>query len=144
MSNLAARKERQGWRDQEISERHRAWGWNCPALDVDFLMLEYDNGKASAIVEYKNEHAMPQRSAHPSYRALTDLGNRSGLPVFAVRYASDFTWWRVYALNAEAGKYLNANPTLMSEADWVSLLYETRGMGLPEDVRETIENSDII
>ena len=53
-------KERTGWRDQALSERHRAWGWDCPALDMDFVMIEYDNGKATALVEYKHEQAAPQ------------------------------------------------------------------------------------
>jgi len=135
------RRERQGWRDEAISARHRSWGWNCPALDIDFLMLEYDDGKASAIVEYKNEHAARQQSGHASYRALCDLGNKANLPVFGVRYASDFSWWRVTALNAEAGKYLKENPTEMSETEWVKLLYATRQRGLPDDVRRSIENS---
>jgi len=46
------RPERTGWRDLELSKRHRQWGWDCPGIDLDFLFLEYDRGKAVAIVEY--------------------------------------------------------------------------------------------
>ena len=31
------RQERSGWRDMRLSERHRRWGWNCPAVDLDHL-----------------------------------------------------------------------------------------------------------
>ena len=83
--------ERTGWRDERISLRHRQWGDDCPAMDLDFLMLEYDRGKAVAVVEYKHERAAPLRTGHPSLRALTDLGDRAGLPVFVTRYSDDFT-----------------------------------------------------
>ena len=64
------RQERTGWRDQAISLRHRTWGFNCPGVDFDFLMLEYSTGKPVAVVEYKHYRArMPDRE-HPNYRAL--------------------------------------------------------------------------
>lgn len=98
------RPERTNWRDEDISKRHRRWGWECPALDIDFLMLEFDRGRASVIVEYKHERAAPQFASHPSYQALIDLGTNHTppLPVFAVRYASDWSWWRVVPLNPAA------------------------------------------
>jgi len=54
-------------------------------------MLEYDRGKAVAIVEYKHEKAAKQYVSHPSYQAIIDLGNKAGIPVFACRYAGDFS-----------------------------------------------------
>jgi len=83
-------QERTGWRDQEISARHRMWGYDCPALDLDFLMLEYDQGKAAALVEFKNEKAMPIRMGHPSIRALIGLADAANIPLFLVRYDSHF------------------------------------------------------
>lgn len=118
--------ERTGWRDSKLSERHRTWGVNCPAVDIDLLMLEYNKGKASAIVEYKNEHAQEQRQDHPSYRALKDLADRANLPAFAVRYADDFSWWRVVALNARACDFMPANPAVMDETEWRETLWRTR------------------
>jgi len=47
------RPERTQWRDQKLSERHRAWGFNCPAIDIDFLMVEFHTGKPVAIIDYK-------------------------------------------------------------------------------------------
>ena len=127
--------ERTGWRDQRLSERHRRWGWDCPAVDVDFLMLEYDRGKASALVEYKHEQAAPQYPTHPSYRAMIDLGDRAGIPVFGVRYADDFSWWRVTPLNGLAKKLLSEQ-TRMTEEDWIKLLYRIRGSEAPSDLFE--------
>jgi len=71
------------------------WGFDCPALDIDFLMLEYDCGVPSALVEFKHENAPPIRMEHPSIRALSLLCNRARLPFFLARYADDFSWFYV-------------------------------------------------
>ena len=133
------RKEVLGFRDAALSERHRLWGWDCPAMDMDFVMVEYDNGRATALVEYKHENARPQYPTHPSYRALVDMGDKAGIPVFAVRYAENFSWWLVMPLNAKAVEQIGGRRT-MSEAEWVETLYRTRGREMPADVREAIEN----
>lgn len=127
------RPERTGWRDEALSRRHRRWGWDCPAVDLDFLFLEYDRGKASAIVEYKNEHAAPQYASHPTYQAMIDLGNRANVPVLACRYADDFSTWKVTPLNAAARQHVPERVTL-DEAGWVRLLYKIRGYDVPQDV----------
>lgn len=105
-------------------------------VDLDFLALEYDQGKAVAIVEFKNEHAQPQYASHPSYQAIIDLGNKASVPVFAVRYADDFVWWRVTPLN-QCAKDALAERAEMSEKEWVTFLYRLRGremsQGLIED-----------
>ena len=127
------RPERTSWRDQGISQRHRRWGWDCPAVDLDFLLLEYDRGRAAALVEYKHEKAAPQFACWPTYRALIDLGNRAGIPVFGVRYAADWTWWRVTPLNDFARQHQAAQATL-TEEQWVGLLFRIRGIEVPPDL----------
>lgn len=135
------RKERTSWRDEALSRRHRLWGWDCPAVDIDFLMLEYDGGKATALVEYKNEFAAPQYASHPSYRALIDLGDRAQVPVFACRYSADFTKWHVTPLNYYATEFCPARTTL-TENQWVALLYKTRGYGgVPAEVLEKLKQN---
>lgn len=60
-------EERTGWRDQELSNRHRTWGHDCPAEDVDFLLdtqptmfndsfrlVEYYHARPKALIEYKH------------------------------------------------------------------------------------------
>lgn len=127
------RLERTNWRDEGLSQRHRKWGWDCPMLDIDFLALEYDKGKASAIVEYKNEHAEPQYASHPSYQAIIDLGNRAELPVIACRYSDDYMKYKAVALNEYAKKYL-PNREEFDELGWVNLLYRIRGREITKEV----------
>lgn len=129
--NKEVKRERTGWRDMELSERHRRWGWDCPAVDLDALFLEYDMGQPVAIVEYKNENARTQWASHPTYQALINLGNKAGIPVFGVRYATDFSWWRVVALNENARFWLPEVST-MSEYEWVTFLYLIRGREMPD------------
>ena len=128
------RTERTGWRDEQISRRHRQWGYDCPAMDIDFLLLEYDAGKAAALVEYKHEDAQAVRCAHPSLRALADLADRAGLPAFVVRYADDFSWWYPTPLNAPA-RAICPRSYRMAEEEWVELLYRCRGRTRPENWR---------
>ena len=133
-SNRQVAPERTGWRDQALSERHRNWGWDCPAVDLDFLLLEYDNARAVAIVEYKFESAPTQRTAHlsSSYEAIVELGtnHKRSLPVFGVRYADGFSWFIVTALNESAKRHLGELQKRMSEYEYVAFLYKIRGQTL--------------
>ena len=107
-------------------------GHNRYSIDIDFLLLEFDEGKARALVEYKNEHAKTQRTGHPSYKALIDLGDRAGVPVFACRYSDDFVKWVVFPLNEKAKPLLPPEwGTKMTEREYVSFLYELRGKEAP-------------
>lgn len=133
MNDKTVKPERTGWRDLSLSARHRRWGWDCPAVDLDFLFLEYDRGRAVALVEYKHEKAAPQYAMHPTYQAMVDLGTRAGVPVFACRYANDFSWWAVVPLSAGARSWLPERQT-MTEREWVSFLYRLRGYELPDDL----------
>lgn len=126
------RQERTGWRDERISARHRQWGYDCPALDIDLLMLEFDTGKAAALVEYKHEDAQIVRTGHPSIQAIQDLADRAGVPAFVVRYSDDFVRWYAIPLNAHARQLL-PEPRPLSEPEWVELLYRCRGRELPPE-----------
>jgi hypothetical protein len=131
----SVKQERSGWRDLALSERHRRWGWDCPAVDLDFLFLEYDRGKAVALVEYKHERARPQLASHPTYQAMIDLGTRAKVPVFACRYSDDFTSWLAVPLNAFAMNLLPSRMR-MSEQEWVTFLYRIRGYEPPKGLFE--------
>jgi len=108
-------------------------------VDVDFLALEYDTGEPVAIVEYKHERAEQQFASHSSYQAMIKLGNRAALPVFAVRYAHDWSWWRVIALNDLAKDNLGERRLEMTEEKWVSLLYRLRGRDMPLSLFQDME-----
>ena len=129
-------QERTGWRDQEISARHRKWGYDCPALDIDFLLLEYDQGKAAAIVEFKNEHAASIRMGHPGIQALIGLADAANIPMFLVRYADNFSWYFVTPGNTKAQEYV-PQATKLTEPEWVQLLYRCRGREMPAELWNT-------
>ncbi len=64
---------------------------------------------------------------------MMDLGTRAGIPVFAARYASDFSWWNVVPLNYIAKRYL-PDRKVMTEREWVTFLYNLRGYDPPEEL----------
>lgn len=106
--------------------RHREWGFDCPAIDIDFLLVEFDQAVAKAIVELKGENASPINPGHSSYRAIANLADRAGVPFFAVRYANDLTWYHVIPINPEAKTRLGQSTT-MTEEEYKSFLYRLRG-----------------
>lgn len=126
---MQVKRERSDWRDRALSRRHRRWGWNCPAMDIDFL--EFHHGEPVALIECKLEHADPWDLTSLSARALIRLADRAALPAFYVVRAEDFSWWRVRALNALACRYLAAEVETRTEPEFVSLLYALRGLNLP-------------
>lgn len=130
--------ERTGWRDEGISRRHRKWGIGCTTVDFDFLMLEYEFGNPSAIVEYKHEKAEPQYPTNPKYQALIKLGNNAKIPVIACRYSNDYTKYRVVALNDYAKKYI-PETTELNEIGWVTLLYKIRGHDVTPEFLKNME-----
>jgi hypothetical protein len=125
------RLERTGWRDLSLNERHRLWGWDCPAVDIDNLFLEYDQGQPKALIEYKNEHAEAVNPEHPSYRALRALANGSKIPLLLVRYASDFSWWAITPMNDHARAVVSQRTTITEQA-FVVLQYKLRGYTVTE------------
>lgn len=130
------RQERTGWRDQELSARHRVWGFNCPAVDLDFLMVEYNLGLPVAVVEYKHNRARIPETLHPTYRALTALcdGYKDGpLPFFMAFYWPECWAFRIHPLNAEAKARFQDREEL-SELEYVARLYTLRQLTIAEQV----------
>lgn len=137
--------ERTGWRDESISRRHRLWGVETQATDIDWLVIEYRSESGDirpvAIVEYKNQHAPEQRLSMPQYVVLGKLATRADLPFFAVRYATDFSFFRVVPANIWAKVLLPENRD-MTEVQYVTLLYRLRGYGgVPAKVLEKLKQT---
>ena len=128
---MQVRQERSGWRDRELSLRHRRWGWNCPAMDIDFL--EFHAGEPVALIECKLEHAAPWDLDGKPARAFMRLAERAGLPAYYVVRAADFSWWQVRALNDLARSHLGGNERRLTEPEFISLLYALRGLNLPPE-----------
>lgn len=128
------RLERTSWRCEAISARHRAWGFNCPAVDLDFVMAEYNHGKPVALIEYKNHHARTPNLQHATYRALADLAdgyNGGPLPFFIAFYCPDQWWFRVLPVNERAARcYRRVCNIPITEQSFVRSLYLLRKRSL--------------
>lgn len=146
------RNERTGWRDLALSERHGKWGYNCPAVDIDFLLVEYDNQQPVALVEYKGRKMKDGYfSDNSNVIAIFNLANLAALPAFVVEYykVSGSTKWSITAINKMAMKKMDffgakiSTPVsvVCEEAKYVSFLYWLRGRPFPEDIRDYIINN---
>jgi len=140
-------------RDAWLSGRHRVWGINVPAMDLDFILAEYDKSVPVALIDYKHEHGTINLES-ANNRTLTALGDMAGIPAFIVRYghSNQDGWWgevpedsvpwfqiiplNVYAHGADLPS--NANDTKLSELVFVSWLYEMRGRKIPQAIVEII------
>lgn len=136
------RTERTGWRDSELSKRHGAWGFNCPAVDLDFVMMEYNHGKPCALVEYKHKNAKCIDPSHATYRALIALaeGYKEGpLPCFIARYNPHDWTFTVEPLNPSAQRhYGHCVGQTLSEKRFVKSLHLLRKRVLSKEDEEAI------
>jgi hypothetical protein len=126
----AVREERTHWRDQALSERHRLYGWDAPAVDIDLLLIEYSTGTPAALIEYKLQYAKQPNLEHPSYRALKALADSSQIPFLVVFYNHENWAYEARPANEYAKKYV-PETTIFCEWDFVKLLYRMRGLTAP-------------
>jgi len=140
-SREGVRLERTGFRDQEISERHRFWGFDCPAVDIDFLMLEFNRGQPIAIIEYKRFTAQEPNPKHPSYRALSTLADgyagysmaideHGPLPCLIAFYWPKIWAFRIKLLNDAASACFD-DGEMLTERAYVKRLYWMRRTECP-------------
>jgi hypothetical protein len=132
-SDDGVRQERTGWRDQEISARHRLWGFNCPCVDLDFLVAEYNIGKPVALIDYKHFLAKPPMLEHATYRALADLADGykdTPLPFFIAFYWPDIWAFKIIPVNEYGKKFCSPNARIICERDYVKGLYVLRKLVL--------------
>ena len=130
------RQERTGWRDEEISNRHREWGFNCPAVDLDFLVAEYNFGKPVALIEYKHNRARPPVLKHATYRALSALAD--GYSERPLPFVVAFYWPEVWAFKItpvnQAAKESFADGEMLTEYDFVRRLYRLRRLTIASEL----------
>lgn len=135
--------ERTGWRDESISRRHRTWGFNCPAVDLDFLVAEYHIGKPVGLIEYKHFKAQTPNVLHPTYRALTALAdgyNDGPLPFLIAFYWPDIWAFRVTPVNDCAKEHFRMGEVL-SELTFVKRLYKLRSLVLTEHLMKSLNTT---
>ena len=76
------RPERTHWRGwKRLSESIGSGDLIVRAVDIDFLLAEYDTAKAMAIVEYKQEHAARSGLRTQAIAFSLAWGLNAGLPV---------------------------------------------------------------
>lgn len=129
------RAERTGWRDEAISARHREWGFNCPAVDLDFFVAEYNLGKPVALIEYKHFRARPPVLEHATYRAIIDLANnhrRGPLPFVIAFYWPEVWAFKTTPVNDAARRHFIDD--IYSERDFVRVLYRMRRIVLSREL----------
>lgn len=135
----SVRMERTHWRDEALSERHRLWGYDCPAVDVDFLLVEYDRKEPCAIVDYKHEK-LSEWHRNASSTAISRLATKAGIPAFVCAYADDFSWLWPIPLNELAEHWISEqNGERLSEQEWVALLYQMRERTIPESISTSLK-----
>ena len=128
---MSVAPERTYNRDLEFSLRHRHYGNDCKAVDLDHLPFrfnEYYRGEPVGLIEYKHERAcFIDYLRFKNFHALIRLGDRAGLPVFCAYYASDFSKYIVDPLNSHASKFF-LDRTELTEHKYVKFLHELRGL----------------
>lgn len=137
----SVRVERTGWRDEWISNRHREFGWNVAFTDIDFMGLEYDQGKPVCLIEYKHFNAKINLS-HPSIQAQKWLADKAELPFFLVVYLPEKFMYYVVPVNELAKNVPNCSePKYWSEKNFVKLLYFMRNRICPTEVLDKMSKT---
>lgn len=129
--------ERTGWRDEKISLRHRLWGRDCPGVDIDFLLVEYNNAWPVALIEYKEHRAYPPKMS-TNYTALSRLAGAAGLPFFVAYYQASQWWFQLYPMNEIASEIIETGQ-IMSEQEYVLFLYDLRNKVIQDHVLRNLE-----
>jgi hypothetical protein len=131
------RQKRTGWRDQEISERHRLWGASCPAVDLDFLLTEIHVGEPAALVEYKHFHARPINVASAVFTALRRLADRAEIPFLVAWYWPNSWAFRICPINDLARQHFD-DPEDLTERAYVQRLYRLRRLTLTRSLSDSL------
>ena len=110
--------ERHNKRDAILSLKHRSWGFNVPAVDIDFLMIEYDQSIPKALIEYRHINGAIRVDA--SIKAIIALADAANIPFFVVQYAyatDDGTLWKEATIDTPARfRIICMNP--LAEKHW--------------------------
>lgn len=125
-------QERSGVRHLELSQRHREWGVDCPATDIDCL-VEIARGVPVAIIEYKRDTADLEQSLQ-SWRSLWILADKAKIAFFLAvwsRSAGEYSF-RIERANNRGVELIRENRGIdrqdeaMSEREYVRFLYLIR------------------
>ena len=124
------------------SDRHRLYGYNAPALDIDFFMIEYDHGLPAALIEAKHINAKNVRLDHPSFKAMKILADNSSIPFFITYYDPDTCCYFVVSMNDHARAVpLCSQPRWFTETNYVKMLYWLRKKNAPAEILDKLSGT---
>lgn len=143
--------------DEGFSQRHRQWGYDCPADDIDqivadvpmgdkdvpsTMLVETSYGRPYALVEYKHERGLQvDRSRYArQWGVYTWMADRCGIPAFCVFYRREDYAMYIVPLNDIAKGYCKQEKWV-PERLWVKVLYRFRGMDIPERLYSALNSS---
>lgn len=136
--------ERTGWRDKEISERHRIWGDDLACTDLDWIVIEYRYSTNYAIIDYKhgNRYGIDFTQSSPIQAQIRHC-DEAGKPHFIVFYWP-YSWrFIITPMNEKARtiivEYGMNTEDVLSELEYVSFLYRLRGLDVPESVSKSLK-----
>lgn len=134
--------ERTGWRDRAISERHRLYGGDCPMVDIDFPVIEYDQRRIVALIEYKL-WGKPIDLGEASHEALRNLAHDIDVPFVIAAYEP--VAWNYYVVPASDNAWarLDGRPWTLTERQYVRWLHRVRGRRAPADVLLKLKNATL-
>ena len=122
------------FRDLDLAQRHLAYGDNCPCVDIDYLLVEYNHGIPVALIDYKYHLAPePPPTGSASYKAMTTLCDSAGLPLFTAYYWRNPFAYRIYPVNRLARERISGEFKDMSEKTYIKWLYWLRGLSLAKE-----------
>lgn len=115
------------------------------ATDIDaILLVEYSHGRIAALVDYKLglERKLEDGEGH-ALATIAELASRGDIPGFVVKYGTDPWRFRVYPMPGYAqGLYPHGRGELITEREWVTFLYQLRGIdALPADVARVLDDT---
>ena len=134
--------ERTGWRDQELSARHRKWGDRLYVVDVDFLMVEYCARRAGMMVDYKHHVARSSVDENTaSHQALAWLADGRSIPFVICIYNLDIEepLFEVLPVNQTAKDYF-VEPYVLTEENWIHFQHHLRGLAQDEELKCILES----
>lgn len=133
------KQEQTGWRDMELSLRHRDWGRNCPCVDIDFLVVEYNYCKPCALIDFKTIDGF-RKDPDEDHNVKTMINMCEGHHEFngsvwvrkpmacaIVKYDKNPWRFRVEPLNDRARKhYVGSDGRIMTEQQFVRSIIRLR------------------
>ena len=131
--------------------RHREYGWDVPATDIDIIefapdylerrWIEYDNHEPLALIDMKS--SVTFSTTLSCIKAQARLADRAGLPFFIAGHCSAVAEFRMVHGNDEARKIpLPRGP--VSELVWVRFLYYLRKRPVPDGLLDELANNPVV